>query len=149
MRYNLTHNQKIAFDYTFESMDGAGDAILNMSRVSATMVLVVYILYLSHQLKSRNSTDDQGMYRISDIENQIATTTMDSNISTQDQNLHAPALPPRTIRFADEGMEESDENINQKWGSEIEDAEVNDPGHDSGDDEFNESRGRGAATAGA
>ncbi|KAM0269421.1 hypothetical protein ACHAQH_009749 [Verticillium albo-atrum] len=86
-----------AFDYTFEGSKGADDAILKMSRISAIMVLVIYVLYFVHELRTRPVAHDaipaEGAQRNpwSVSEPQIPSRS------------RAYTLPPRTIRFADDG----------------------------------------------
>ncbi len=74
---------------------------LRMSRLSAFMTLLIYILYFLHELNRRPLHDDTALYSELDIESHHgASMETDPLISNQ---LPGPrALPPRTIRFADE-----------------------------------------------
>ncbi|KAI9148176.1 Vacuolar calcium ion transporter [Paramyrothecium foliicola] len=91
-----------AFDYTYDHK-GAEGAILKMSRISAIMVLVIYLLYFVHELRTRKSkstnvstaTSSAGDY---DLEN-IPPPPMEQ---IRTQTGEPQPLPPRTIRFADE-----------------------------------------------
>ncbi|CRK42630.1 hypothetical protein BN1708_008817 [Verticillium longisporum] len=88
-----------AFDYTFEGSKGADKAILKMSRISAIMVLVIYVLYFVHELRTRPVAHDAIPAE--------GTGTQRSHWAVPEPQIpsrsRAYTLPPRTIRFADNG----------------------------------------------
>ncbi|KAF3358808.1 hypothetical protein VdG1_02720 [Verticillium dahliae VDG1] len=88
-----------AFDYTFEGSKGADKAILKMSRISAIMVLVIYVLYFVHELRTRPVAHDAIPAE--------GTGTQRSHWAVPEPQIpsrsRAYTLPPRTIRFADDG----------------------------------------------
>ncbi|ETS04745.1 hypothetical protein M419DRAFT_73493 [Trichoderma reesei RUT C-30] len=47
-----------AFDHTFRGTDGAEAMSLKMSRISAVMILLIYILYFIHEIKTRTPPHD-------------------------------------------------------------------------------------------
>ncbi|EHK18248.1 Ca2+ transporter [Trichoderma virens Gv29-8] len=47
-----------AFDHTFKGTEGAESMSLKMSRISAVMILLIYILYFFHEIKSRTPPHD-------------------------------------------------------------------------------------------
>ncbi|KAH7310652.1 Sodium/calcium exchanger protein-domain-containing protein [Stachybotrys elegans] len=83
-----------AFDYTYDH-DGAEGAILQMSRISALMVLGIYLLYFVHELRNRNKrpvtpAGEDPVVEPRSMEEQPRTRS------------GSHPLPPRTIRFHDE-----------------------------------------------
>ncbi|CRK28584.1 hypothetical protein BN1708_015259 [Verticillium longisporum] len=88
-----------AFDYTFEGSKGADKAILKMSRISAIMVLVIYVLYFVHELRTRPVAHDAIPAE--------GAGTQPSHWAVPEPQIpsrsRAYTLPPRTIRFADDG----------------------------------------------
>ena len=78
-----------------------------MSRISAILVLAIYVLYFVHELRSRKAksnnvsaaTSSAGDY---DLEN---LPPHHEPLQLRTQNTEPHSLPPRTIRFADERPE--------------------------------------------
>ncbi|KAM0328661.1 hypothetical protein ACHAQA_005073 [Verticillium albo-atrum] len=87
-----------AFDYTFEGSKGADGAILKMSRISAIMVLVIYVLYFVHELRTRPIAHDT-----IPAEGPDARRPWSVSEPQVPSRSRAYTLPPRTIRFADDG----------------------------------------------
>ncbi|TQN69096.1 Vacuolar calcium ion transporter [Colletotrichum shisoi] len=83
-----------AFNSTFDGAEGASAAMLRMSRASAIVVLLTYVLYFVHELRAHTapSSYDPPMF---DIER--CPPAFQRTIS-----LDPPALSSRTIRFVDE-----------------------------------------------
>ncbi|KAJ6442198.1 vacuolar calcium ion transporter [Purpureocillium lavendulum] len=96
-----------AFDYTFDPAKGTNAASLHMSRVSCILVLAIYIIYIIHELRSHSGHHDNGLHKDeSDLES--AHSAQDHHYGRPPQPMpHSVSgsqiLPPRTIRFADEG----------------------------------------------
>ncbi|KEY72376.1 hypothetical protein S7711_01050 [Stachybotrys chartarum IBT 7711] len=85
-----------AFDYTYDH-EGADGAILQMSRISAIMVLAIYFLYFVHELRSR---PDPARPNGEDVEAE-GRSHMAADPAGMPRSTPG-SLPLRTIRFADE-----------------------------------------------
>ncbi|SPN99123.1 related to Ca2+/H+-exchanging protein, vacuolar [Cephalotrichum gorgonifer] len=112
-----------AFAYTVNGVGLGKAATLKMSRISALMVLLIYVLYFVHEItslkKKRETTDIEGrqgltLQRIPTFERTPTferpptierTSTIErpsSGSFPRPGPVGPPTLPPRTIRFADE-----------------------------------------------
>lgn len=95
-----------AFDHTFRGTDGAEAMSLKMSRISAVMILLIYILYFIHEIKTRTPPHDLEA-ATHDEENDDATLfDGQDHVPLRSMGLSADALNgsqanPRTVRFAD------------------------------------------------
>ncbi|OLN81421.1 Vacuolar calcium ion transporter 5 [Colletotrichum chlorophyti] len=85
-----------AFNYTFRGVEGGDTAILRMSRASSLMVLLIYILYFVHELRTHAIANS---YRPASLE-MVDTETMPHLDRPSSSHLSTP--PPRTTRCADE-----------------------------------------------
>ncbi|EGR51369.1 Ca2+ transporter [Trichoderma reesei QM6a] len=81
-----------AFDHTFRGTDGAEAMSLKMSRISAVMILLIYILYFIHEIKTRTPPHDLEA-ATHDEENDDATL-----FDGQDHPTHV-SFGPRTDRI--------------------------------------------------
>ncbi|KAH7125795.1 Sodium/calcium exchanger protein-domain-containing protein [Dactylonectria macrodidyma] len=94
-----------AFGYAINSQkEGTGTA-LKMSRISALIVLLIYVLYFINEIKWRRRNEETMMSQTPDLEN--GSGMVGQSLTTRFAAHHqSPAgsytLPPRTIRFADE-----------------------------------------------
>lgn len=97
-----------AFDYTFKDTKDSGTAISQMSRISAVMVLAIYILYFVHELKPRQG-DGASVHGAldGDVESQLLDDIIPEQSAPSVRSQQSLALPPRTIRFASEEGGES------------------------------------------
>lgn len=71
-----------------------------MARISAFIVLLIYVLYFVHQLRGRPDDAD-------DVESQEDVASnhhLSQSMERQSRSLGPQALPPRTIRFADDSV---------------------------------------------
>ncbi|KAH6692354.1 vacuolar calcium ion transporter [Plectosphaerella plurivora] len=92
-----------AFDYTYDH-SGADGAILQMTRMSAILVLLIYILYFVHELRGgptgRHSPPtemfDVESYQLGQTEPYEGGRSRSSSIST--------IVASRTVRFADQNL---------------------------------------------
>lgn len=76
-----------------------------MARISAFIVLLIYVLYFVHQLRCHPETEDDVESRESDID--VGSNHRLSQSSERQSRLFGPqVLPPRTIRFADDSAPE-------------------------------------------
>ncbi|CAH0055420.1 unnamed protein product [Clonostachys solani] len=104
-----------AFDYTFQNAQDASSATLKLSRVSAFMVLAIYIIYLIYEVKYKGPHTSKLSSHELDIESQAG------RIEIQPPSLPAtppPRLQPRTIRFAEnDDREESRYKVMKHGGS--------------------------------
>ncbi|KAF7543408.1 hypothetical protein G7Z17_g10765 [Cylindrodendrum hubeiense] len=90
-----------AFDYTFFRPGTTNDATLSMSRVSALIVLVIYILYFAHEMRARPEKEKATPLQSLTPEGINMTGTEHfPHLRNQD-----PIFPPRTIRFSDRPTE--------------------------------------------
>ncbi|CAG7560601.1 unnamed protein product, partial [Fusarium equiseti] len=71
---------------------------INMARISAFIVLLIYVLYFVHQLRFHSEIGD-------DIESQDSDMDVRANDHPSQSRSFVPqVLPPRTIRFADDSV---------------------------------------------
>ncbi|KAH6999078.1 Sodium/calcium exchanger protein-domain-containing protein [Ilyonectria sp. MPI-CAGE-AT-0026] len=120
-----------AFDYTFYRPGTTNAATLSMSRVSALIVLVIYILYFAHEMRSRPEKEKSTpLQSLSPEGVNMSGTEMFPILRTQD-----PAFPPRTIRFSDRPTETTARSTTR----EVNGVEV---GLDQLEDAFNENSRR-------
>ncbi|UKZ79889.1 hypothetical protein TrVFT333_007652 [Trichoderma virens FT-333] len=94
-----------AFDHTFKGTEGAESMSLKMSRISAVMILLIYILYFFHEIKSRTPPHDVEAIP-HDEENDDATLFDHDHVPLRPMPLSSDALngsqaAPRTVRFVD------------------------------------------------
>lgn len=105
-----------AFDFTFQNAQDASSATLKLSRVSAFMVLAIYIIYLIYEVKYKGSQrSGLGSHGL-DIESQAG------RIETRPPS--SPATPstrpqPRTIRFAENDEREQSKPNMMKHGATV------------------------------
>lgn len=95
-----------AFDHTFRGQEGAESMSLKMSRISAVMILLIYILYFFHEIKSRtpphdieaapHDEDADDITLIHDAD-QVPLRPMPLSSET----LHASQASQRVVRFVD------------------------------------------------
>ncbi|RGP76725.1 membrane bound cation [Fusarium longipes] len=89
-----------AFAQTIKEQGNSKGAALNMSRISALMVLLIYILYFAHEMRWRSGIK-------SDVETRGSSIDVASNdrpplsVDHGSSSLGSQVLPSRTIRFAD------------------------------------------------
>ncbi|KAH7123211.1 Sodium/calcium exchanger protein-domain-containing protein [Dactylonectria estremocensis] len=121
-----------AFVYTVGGLNNGSGATLKMSRISALIVLLIYILYFVHEIKSRQTNEKA--ITPPDIESRPTMV----GPSHQRSASGSQTLPPRTIRFADE----DDENTGGNFGTNATDAEMNGFTGDDVNADFMEHRGR-------
>ncbi|UNI22457.1 hypothetical protein JDV02_008346 [Purpureocillium takamizusanense] len=106
-----------AFDYTFDPAKGTNAASLHMSRVSCILVLAIYAIYVVHELRS-GSRNHTGTVPSDDSDLESTHSAQSSHpYGRHPQPMPQPVsgsqiLPPRTIRFADEGP--SGSSLSQK-----------------------------------
>lgn len=72
-----------------------------MSRVTACVVLAIYVLYVFHELKSPKRVVGPTKLAMDEYESQQLDTSS-PQVPISSLTASPPALPPRTIRFADE-----------------------------------------------
>lgn len=95
-----------AFDHTFKGTEGAESMSLKMSRISAVMILLIYILYFFHEIKTRTPPHDVEAVP-QDEENDDATLfDGQDHVPLRPMPLSSDALngsqaAPRTVRFVD------------------------------------------------
>ncbi|KPM38201.1 hypothetical protein AK830_g8355 [Neonectria ditissima] len=90
-----------AFDYTFDPKGSTSAATLSMSRVSALIVLLIYILYFAHEMRSSSDKEKPLPLQVLSVDNSHMTGTEPfPHMRNQD-----PMFPPRSIRFADQATE--------------------------------------------
>lgn len=71
-----------------------------MARISAFIVLLIYVLYFVHQFRRRPENAD-------DVESQDEVRTdrhLSQSLERQSRSFGPQDLPPRTIRFADDSV---------------------------------------------
>ncbi|KAH8663885.1 Sodium/calcium exchanger protein-domain-containing protein [Ilyonectria robusta] len=121
-----------AFVYTVGGLSDGSGATLKMSRISALMVLLIYILYFMHEIRSRQK-DERAITPL-DIESRPTLGGPFHQRSASGSQI----LPSRTIRFADE----DDENIGGSFATHATDMEINSSMGDDNNADFLEHRGR-------
>ncbi|KAH7170003.1 Sodium/calcium exchanger protein-domain-containing protein [Dactylonectria macrodidyma] len=92
-----------AFDYTFFRPGTTNASTLSMSRVSSLIVLVIYILYFAHEMRSRPEKDKAKatpLQSLSPEGRNVMTTEYVPTLHGQDS-----VIPARTIRFSDRPTE--------------------------------------------
>ncbi|KAK7429074.1 hypothetical protein QQZ08_004289, partial [Neonectria magnoliae] len=90
-----------AFDYTFDPKGSTSAATLSMSRVSALIVLLIYILYFAHEMRSSSDKEKPLPLQIMSVDNNHMTGTEPfPHMRNQDT-----MFPPRSIRFANQATE--------------------------------------------
>ncbi|KAL2760211.1 hypothetical protein ACRALDRAFT_1059913 [Sodiomyces alcalophilus JCM 7366] len=92
-----------AFDYTFERSAAADEAILQMSRISSLMILLIYVLYFIHELRTgplaQRPPPAPGSPRPgSDEEMNVPQWT--TAVPRPQARSRSNTLPPRAVRFA-------------------------------------------------
>ncbi|VUC24362.1 unnamed protein product, partial [Clonostachys rosea] len=105
-----------AFNYTFQNAQDASSTTLKLSRVSAFMVLEIYVIYLIYEIKSKESQPSKLGSQGLDIESQAG------RIDVQQPSLPAtpsPRLQPRTIRFAEDGVRQEPRHKVMKHGGSL------------------------------
>ncbi|KAH6608439.1 vacuolar calcium ion transporter [Trichoderma cornu-damae] len=95
-----------AFDYTFKGTDGSEGMSLKMSRISAVMILLIYILYFFHEIKSRAPSDDVEAVPLDEESDDAQLTSGQDHVPLRPMPLSSEALSSsqaasRTVRFAD------------------------------------------------
>ncbi|KAM0343794.1 hypothetical protein ACHAPU_008223 [Fusarium lateritium] len=90
-----------AFAQTFSSTDKNKTAVLKMSRISALLVLLIYVLYFVHEIRSRSTKENEPGTRDHDIENGSTTSHPHISLEQRSSSLASQHPPSRTIRFAD------------------------------------------------
>ncbi|KAH0423922.1 hypothetical protein CcaCcLH18_11861 [Colletotrichum camelliae] len=130
-----------AFYHTFNDAEDASGAILKMSRASALMVLLIYVLYFIHEFRTHSANRSYHAAPIHSFDLESLPTSpriLPQHARQQEETV----LPNRTIRFADEGMPkksldalDAGEYSSQLDGNEASESE-------SDDDKPEERRGR-------
>ncbi|RFU78489.1 vacuolar calcium ion transporter [Trichoderma arundinaceum] len=95
-----------AFDYTFRGTEGAESMSLKMSRISAVMILLIYILYFFHEIKSRTPPHDVEAVPIDEELDDAAGASGQDHVPLRPMPLSSEALnssqaTSRTVRFVD------------------------------------------------
>ncbi|KAF4988121.1 hypothetical protein FGRMN_9951 [Fusarium graminum] len=90
-----------AFAQTFSSTDKNKTAALKMSRISALLVLLVYVLYFIHEIKSRSTKDNEAGTQDRDLENGSTISHPHVPLEHRSSSLTSQHPPSRTIRFAE------------------------------------------------
>lgn len=103
-----------------------------MSRISALIVLLIYVLYFVHEIRSRQTNEK--VNTPPDIENGLTMSGPFHQRSTSGSQ----TLPPRTIRFADE----DGENMGGHFATDATEMELNGSTGDDVNADFLEHRGR-------
>lgn len=108
-----------------------------MSRISAIMVFLIYLLYFAHEMRSRSPPPAYSIHsHESDVEVGLPPTE-ELELPTRNPSVGPQTLPPRTIRFADE-------NDDHKMGNKTEPRVTTDSSlHEPDDEENADGRGRG------
>ncbi|KAF4914266.1 Vacuolar calcium ion transporter [Colletotrichum viniferum] len=131
-----------AFYHTFNEAEDATGAILKMSRASALMVLLIYILYFIHEFKthSANRSYHAAPTHSFDLESLPTSPTIPPHHARQ--QAEEAVLPNRTIRFADEGKPKKSQDALDTGGysPRLDGNEASDS--ESDDDKPEERRGR-------
>ncbi|KAF4874080.1 Vacuolar calcium ion transporter [Colletotrichum siamense] len=131
-----------AFYHTFNDTEDAGGAILKMSRASALVVLLIYILYFVHEFRthSANRSYHAAPTHSFDLESLPTSPTIAPQHATQQVQEAVP--PNRTIRFADEGTPKKSQDApdTTEYSSHLDGNETSES--ESDDDKPEERRGR-------
>jgi Ca2+:H+ antiporter len=77
-----------------------------MSRISALLVLLIYILYFVHEIRSRSGKEKEIESRSHDLENGSSIIPPGRSVDHGSSSLTSQHLPSRTIRFADDHQRE-------------------------------------------
>ncbi|RGP70928.1 membrane bound cation [Fusarium sporotrichioides] len=77
-----------------------------MSRISALLVLLIYVLYFIHEIRSRSIKGNETGPRDHDLENGSAITHPHLSFEHRSSSLASQHPPSRTIRFADDDSRE-------------------------------------------
>lgn len=75
-----------------------------MTRMSAIMVLLIYILYFVHELRGRPDQRHQAATEMFDIESYQAVIAEPQEGNRSRSSSISTVLAPRTVRFADQGL---------------------------------------------
>ncbi|KAJ9157453.1 Vacuolar calcium ion transporter 5 [Pleurostoma richardsiae] len=138
-----------AFNYTFNNAAGGADkATLQMSRISALVVSLVYVLYLVHELRA--SPPASGAVSADEVDGESRDWTgLEPHQLTRSPMSATSMLAPRTIRFADEGRSDSfSEGLPYEASSRIELGDIASIASESTEDD-KEPRGRREPRAGS
>ncbi|KAF4470457.1 hypothetical protein FALBO_2639 [Fusarium albosuccineum] len=133
-----------AFAYTVDNEKSDNGAALRMSRISAMMVLLIYILYFAHEIRSRKTEDDTTMPHSLDVESGpvMPGEHPSHRASVAGQGLSgSQTLTPRTIRFADEDSPNHMANTRYQ-SSDVSEMETVESMQGESDDELTVDRGR-------
>ncbi|KZL67590.1 vacuolar calcium ion transporter [Colletotrichum tofieldiae] len=134
-----------AFNSTIDEIKGADAAKLRMSRASALVVLLIYLLYFVHELRAHTppSSYNPLLPEAADIERYSATLP-------RTVSLEPPALSSRTISFVDQGNGRQNQEMAGDEESHIELESIDtSSSSSSSEDEISESmRGRTAQNLG-
>ncbi|KAF4977064.1 hypothetical protein FDECE_18398 [Fusarium decemcellulare] len=133
-----------AFAYTVDNQKSDNGAALRMSRISAMMVLLIYILYFTREIRSRKIEDYTTMPRSLDVESGpvIPGEHPSHQASVAGQCLPgSQTLAPRTIRFADEDSPNHMANTRYQ-SSDVTEMETVESMQGESDDELTVDRGR-------
>ncbi|KAJ3546492.1 hypothetical protein NM208_g1968 [Fusarium decemcellulare] len=133
-----------AFAYTVDHQKSDNGAALRMSRISAMMVLLIYILYFAHEIRSRKTEEDTTMPHSLHIESGPVMSGEHPSHRTPvaGQSLSGlQTLAPRTIRFADENSPNHMENTRCQ-SSDVSETETVESMQGESDDELTVDRGR-------
>lgn len=106
-----------AFTYTIEAPDGNRGPALQMSRVSALIVLMIYVLYFAHEVHSRPEDSD-----VSDLEEgtvEVAEAPHEPVLPNYSNIISPQPLHPRTIRFADEAGSNHPSSFSHAKGNDL------------------------------
>ncbi|KAH7198884.1 Sodium/calcium exchanger protein-domain-containing protein [Fusarium flagelliforme] len=89
-----------AFAQSISDQGRSKAAGINMARISAFIVLLIYVLYFVHQLRCRPDNAD-------DVESQDdvgSNRHLSQSLERRSRSFGPQVLPPRTIRFADDSV---------------------------------------------
>ncbi|KAM0265189.1 hypothetical protein ACHAQJ_000342 [Trichoderma viride] len=147
-----------AFDYTFRGTEGAEGMSLKMSRISAVMILLIYILYFFHEIKSRTPPHDVEAVPLDEENDDATLMNGQDHVPLRPMHLSSDALNgsqanPRTVRFVDvsptsehaplkDGERDSLDGLDQDE-AELEDEdylENGEPKEEAGEGQFQSSR---------
>ncbi|KAH6894520.1 hypothetical protein B0T10DRAFT_480665 [Thelonectria olida] len=132
-----------AFAYTLDRATETDGAVIKMSRISALMILFIYVIYFVHEIRTRQSDSITIPLPNLDIENGHSIPSeppFRPPIHRQTSGTHT--LPPRTIRFADEGGGNSQEYATGKPNAQPDMETVDSAGFEISNSDFAEHRGR-------
>ncbi|ENH74976.1 Vacuolar calcium ion transporter, partial [Fusarium oxysporum f. sp. cubense race 1] len=121
-----------AFAQTVSETDKNKAATLKMSRISALMVLLIYVLYFVHEIRSRpvKGNDVESQTYDPETGSTSSTNYRSGSIDLGSSSFSSQHLPSRTIRFADDQYRErrSDSTYKLKNIAELETVEPSDVG---------------------